>query len=407
MRWGSCGFGWASERARGAGGFAKVRERNGIQTGVHAWVRNLVGCAYTAGFAVIAGFAWTRSMYACLCLAVLAACPALSVHGQQKPANPKPPVQTDAASGDVRQYCSLSGRVSMPDGEPLPGSAVKVSAPTMASRQAVTDEDGRFVIGELPPGKFVVTVSHEGFTPVTGAVRLAPGANTATAMFTLLPAVSDSMSVYASAKDIAAAEVHLEEQQRMVGVLPNFFVSYIWRATPLTSGQKFRLALRSAADPGNLLLVGTVAGVQQATNAFPGYSQGWKGYGRRYGADLGNLVSGTFMGGAILPTIFRQDPRYFYKADGTVSARFWYAVSRVAVTRGDNGRPEPNYSTMLGDMSAGAISNLYYAPEDRTNAKVTIENGLLGIAGDAMNNVIQEFVLKMFTTNSKRNSLKH
>jgi hypothetical protein len=235
-------------------------------------------------------------------------------------------------------------------------------------------------------------------------VQLTPQANTASATFVLRPAVSDSIDVSASAKDIAEAQVHLAEQQRLAGILPNFFVSYIWRATPLTSGQKFRLALRSAADPGNLLLVGTVAGVQQATNSFPGYSQGWKGYGRRYGADLGNLVTGTFMGGAILPSVFRQDPRYFYKGTGTVSSRFWYAVSRTVVTRGDNGRPEPNYSTVLGDMSAGAISNVYYAREDRRGAKVTMANGLLGIAGDAMNNVFQEFVLKKLTTKSKRNS---
>jgi hypothetical protein len=276
----------------------------------------------------------------------------------------------------------------------------------LAAREATADADGRFVIADLPPGIFILTVSRDGFTPISGSVELTPQANTASAAFVLRPAVSDSIDVSASAKDIAEAQIHLQEEQRLAGILPNFFVSYIWRATPLTSGQKFRLALKSAADPGNLLLVGTVAGEQQATNSFPGYSQGWKGYGRRYGADLGNLVSGTFMGGAILPSVFRQDPRYFYKGTGTVSSRFWYAVSRTVVTRGDNGRPEPNYSTVLGDMSAGAISNLYYAREDRQGAKVTIANGLLGIAGDAMNNIFQEFVLKKLTTKSKRNSVE-
>ena len=283
---------------------------------------------------------------------------------------------------------------------------MQLSASTMQPRETVADADGRFILADLPPGTFTVTVSLDGFTPVKGAVRLTPEANTATAMFALRLAVSDSVDVSASTKDIAEAQMDLAEGQRVAGVLPNFFVSYIWRATPLTSGQKFRLALRSAADPGNLLLVGTVAGVQQATNSFPGYSQGWKGFGRRYGADLGNLVSGTFMGSAILPSVFRQDPRYFYKSTGTVSSRLWYAVSRTVVTRGDDGRPQPNYSTVLGDMSQGAISNLYYAPEDRRGAKVTIANGLLGVAGDALNNILQEFVLKRLTANSKRNSFE-
>lgn len=315
-----------------------------------------------------------------------------------------PSVSESNHPGLNRRYCNLSGRVTTADGEPLSGTAVQLSAPSLPMREVSSDAAGDFIIADLPPGTFSVTVSHEGFTTVSGSVHLTPEANTAVVAFTLRPALSVSVTVSASERDIAEAQVQMAEQQRVAGIIPNFFVSYIWRATPLTSGQKFRLAFRNAADPGNLLLVGTVAGVQQATNSFPGYSQGWKGYGRRYGADLGNLVSGTFMGGAILPSLFRQDPRYFYKGTGSISSRFWYAVSRTVITRGDNGRPEPNYSTVLGDLSAGAISNLYYAPEDRTGPRVTLVNGLLGIGGDAMNNVFQEFVLKKITTKSKRNS---
>lgn len=326
--------------------------------------------------------------------------------GERDQAAPSAAANRAAGPEQARAYCTLSGRITTPDGDPLPGTMVQLSAPRFVPRQISTDTDGTFVIANLPPGMFTVTVSREGFLPVTGPVQLTPEANTAEASFTLHPALDDSIEVTASERDIAEAQVHMAEQQRVGGIVPNFFVSYIWRAVPLTSGQKFRLALKNAADPGNLLLVGTVAGVQQATNSFPGYSQGWKGYGRRYGADLGNLVSGTFIGGAILPSIFRQDPRYFYKGTGSVSSRFWYAVSRTVVTRGDNGRSQPNYSTVLGDLSAGAVSNLYYAPEDRTGAKVTLVNGLLGIGGDAMNNVFQEFVLKRVTSNHKRNSVQ-
>ena len=311
----------------------------------------------------------------------------------------------DAGQGNVT-YCSLNGRVTSPQGDPLPDAKVQLTTPLLPAREAETDADGHFAIGNLPPGTFTVVVTRDGFIPVSGSVRLAPEANTATTTFTLHPAASDSVSVTASEKDIAQAQIQLAEQQRVAGILPNFFVSYMYRAVPLTSGQKFKLALKNASDPGNLLLVGVVAGVQQADNAFPGYGQGARGYGRRYGADLGNLVSGTFLGGAIYPSLFHQDPRYFYRGTGTFRKRFLYAVTRTVVTRGDNGRHEFNYSTVLGDMSAGAVSNLYYAPEDRKGAKVTLVNGLLGIAGDAMNNVFQEFVLKKLTTNSKRNTIK-
>jgi hypothetical protein len=331
-----------------------------------------------------------------------------AVHGQQLAAIE--PVLADLGSAQTdqqnRTYCSLNGRITTPEGDPLEGATVHLTAPLLPPRDAVADANGHFVVADLPPGRFTVLVSRDGFAPVTGTVDLAPEANTATVAFALRPSASDSVTVSASNRDVAEAQLKMAEQQRLAGILPNFFVSYVYHAVPLTSGQKFRLAFKNATDPGNLLLVGTVAGVQQATNSFPGYSQGWKGYGRRYGADLGNLVSGTFLGGAIYPSLFRQDPRYFYRGRGPVGKRFWYAVSRTVITRGDNGRHQFNYSTVLGDMSAGAISNLYYAPEDRKGAKVTVVNGLLGIAGDAMNNVFQEFVLRKLTTNSKRNSTK-
>lgn len=305
----------------------------------------------------------------------------------------------------MRAYCSLSGRVMAEDKTPLPDAEILLRGEGDAAYRATTGADGSFRLGDLPPGSFTVTVSRDGFAALSGVVRLAADANTGSAVFTLRPSSSSSVTVQASEKEIAEAQLELQEQQRLAGIVPNFFVSYVWHATPLTSGQKFRLAFKNASDPGNLLLVGTVAGVQQATNSFSGYGQGWKGYGRRYGADLGNLVAGTFMGSAVLPSLFHQDPRYFYKGSGSVRSRFWYAVGRTVVIRGDNGRPQPNVSTVLGDLSAGAISNLYYAPEDRRGATLTIANGLLGVAGDAMNNVFQEFVFKKLTTNSKRNTL--
>ena len=203
-------------------------------------------------------------------------------------------------------------------------------------------------------------------------------------------------------EELALEQLHTEEHQRLAGVLPNFFVSYNWTAPPLSARQKFALSTHNVADPGNLALVGTVAGVQQATNSFPGYGQGAAGYGKRFGADLGNLVVGTYMGGAVLPALFHQDPRYFYKGTGSVRSRALYAISRAVICRGDNGRDQPNFSGILGDLSSGAISNLYYPASDRQGARLTLENGFLGIAGDAMNSLVQEFVFNHVTTRGKK-----
>ena len=206
----------------------------------------------------------------------------------------------------------------------------------------------------------------------------------------------------ATPDELATEQMQAEEQQRVFGILPNFFVSYRWTTPALSTRQKYTLAFKNASDPGNLFLVGTVSGVQQATDAFPGYHQGAAGYGRRYGANFGNLVAGTFLGGAILPSLFHQDPRYFYKGTGTVRTRFLYAVSTAVICRGDNGHRQPAFAGILGDLSAGAISNLYYAPSDRQGAALTFENGFLGIAGDAMNNVFQEFILPKLTTRAEK-----
>ncbi len=286
----------------------------------------------------------------------------------------------------------------------LVGAHVTLSpANAGANRELVTDNNGQFLFTAVPAGSFTVTVAQQGFETATATGTLQTGQVLALDAFSLRisPVNVVVNAVMPSQAELGIEQLRFQESQRLVGVLPNFFVSYNWHAPPLTTHQKFSLATKNAIDPGNLFLVGTVAGVQQATNSFPGYHQGAEGYGKRYGADLANLVVGTYMGGAVLPTLFHQDPRYFYKGTGTLKSRFLYAVSRAIICRGDNGHQQPNFSGVLGDLSAGAISNLYYARSDREGAELTIQNGLLGIAGDAMNDVFQEFILKKLTPKAR------
>jgi hypothetical protein len=143
--------------------------------------------------------------------------------------------------------------------------------------------------------------------------------------------------------------------------------------------------------------VAGVAGAQQYVNAFPAYGGGIEGYGKRYGAALANHVSGTLLGRAVYPSIFHQDPRYFYKGKGSVGSRTLYAISTAVIARGDDGRWKPNYSRILGHFSAAAISNLYYPPSDRGGSLV-LSNGFAGIGADAVTNLIREFLLKRITS---------
>jgi hypothetical protein len=196
--------------------------------------------------------------------------------------------------------------------------------------------------------------------------------------------------------ELAQEQIKAAEQQRVLGVLPNFYSSYIWDAEPLNAKQKFNLAFHSISDPIEFLGTGIIAGAEQANGTFSGYGQGAAGYAKRYGAAYADDVIGRMIGSAILPSLLHQDPRYFYKGSGSVRSRAYYAVTRALITRGDNGQLQPNYSRLLGSFAAGGLANLYYPRSDR-GLGLTLGDGLVSIAGHAADNLIREFVLRRLT----------
>jgi hypothetical protein len=103
------------------------------------------------------------------------------------------------------------------------------------------------------------------------------------------------------------------------------------------------------------------------------------------------------LGSALLPSVFKQDPRYFYKGAGTVRSRVLYAIANAVICKGDNGRWQANYSGILGNLAAGGISNLYYPAANRDGVGLTFENAGLGAAAGAVQNLFQEFVVKRLT----------
>ncbi len=321
-----------------------------------------------------------------------------------------PALAADAAAGvaarqspaGAAQPARITGEIVDGDGAMIAGAAVALTSGPAPARQAVTDNNGQFAFNDIAPGPYTLRVSLQGFNTVTKDGDLLPGQTLDLSQITLALAVVNISVDAVTPEQLALQELHTEEHQRLVGILPNFFVSYNWSAPPLTWRQKYALATHNVLDPGNLALAATVAGVQQAADAFPGYHQGTVGYSKRFGADLANLVVGTYMGGAVLPSLFHQDPRYFYKGTGTRRSRFLYAISRAVITRGDNGHDQPNVSGVLGDLSAAALSNIYYPASDRQGATLFFENGILSIAGDAMNDLVQEFVFNHITTKGKK-----
>jgi hypothetical protein len=337
-----------------------------------------------------------------LWLAMLLASAAAAQTGPALPDAPDASLLTQAG-GQKAGTGEIDGTVVDADAEIVPGAQLTLTLGGSAeTRKATADETGIFRFTSLPPGKFTLTASYTGMKSGTVIGVLHPGDAAQTLTITLDAAAAESVRVVASREELAEAEIHVEEQQRILGIMPNFFTAYDWNAPPLTTRQKFELSWKNVIDPGSFFVTGVTAGIEQAENTFPGYRQGVAGYARRYGAATGDLVSGTFLGGAILPTLLHQDPRYFYKGTGTIKSRSWYAITRVWLCRGDNGKDEFNYSGILGDLAAGALSNAYYPPGSREGAALTFEEGALNLLGDAAGNLVQEFALKHLTPHSPK-----
>jgi len=210
--------------------------------------------------------------------------------------------------------------------------------------------------------------------------------------------------VVADSHQLALAQVRAEEKQRILGVVPNYYVTYNQDTAPLPAKQKFDLAWRFTIDPASFAIVGIIAGVRQANNTFPGYGQGAAGYGKRYAAAYGDFLTGTFLSSAILPSLLKQDPRYFYKGTGSKRSRILYALANSVICKGDNGRWQANYSNIIGSLASGGISNAYYPAKDRNGASLTFENAGINIAATGAANLVQEFLFKKLTPHVPKDS---
>ena len=194
---------------------------------------------------------------------------------------------------------------------------------------------------------------------------------------------------------VATEQFKAEEKQRVFGVIPNFYVSYDSDPAPLTTRMKFKLALKVSTDPVTAAGVLFVASVKQAGNT-PNYGQGWEAYGKRLGAVAADGFSDIMIGGAILPSLLHQDPRYFYQGTGTSGSRIRHAVFSTFVARADDGKSQPNYSSLGGVIASSSLANLYY-PKSSRGVGLVFGNFAIGVAERVGANLAQEFLLGKFT----------
>jgi hypothetical protein len=312
---------------------------------------------------------------------------------------------TDAYAGtrqpDRQVSGYISGTVLDKSGAVALGAQVRLVREVQSPTQEVlSGSNGQFSFADLAPGPFQLTIAAEGFEPqmVSGALR--PGETYIVPEIRLaIATVVTEVRVAAGLTPIEVAQDQIREQEKqlVLGFIPNFYVSYVPDAAPLVPKQKFELAWKSTIAPFTFVGVTALAGVQQATNAFEGYGQGAQGYAKRFGAAYANVVAGTFIGSAILPSLLKQDPRYFYKGTGSTRARFLYALASPIVCKGDNKRWQANYSGILGSFATGGISYLYYPKGDRDATQLVLQNAAIRVAESAFSNVLQEFIVRRFT----------
>ena len=326
---------------------------------------------------------------------------ATGVIAQQVAADGPPLAGADpaAVAAPDPQPGSISGTVTDTNDEIVPGATVALESLIPGEARSVqAGDNGFFQFSGLKPGTpYRVTIAENGFISwKSSPVILSPGQFVFLKDSKLKIAGGESsVTVYASTDQIAVEQVRIAEQQRVFGFVPNFYTVYDPHPVPLTKKLKYHLAFRAATDPMTFAGMVVLASSYQASNRLD-YGQGWDAYGQRLGAIYADTFSGIMIGGAVLPSLLRQDPRYYYQGRGTTRSRLFHALSSPFVTMGDNGQRQPNYSSVGGDLASGAIANLYY-PEANRGAGLLFQNFAIASSGRMVNAILQEFVLRRFT----------
>jgi len=322
----------------------------------------------------------------CLLLVLFASSMAFS----QIPATPQP------------QTGSISGYVVDTDGAAIPHATVSIQGKTPDDKLTITaDDSGLFRVAGLEAGtSYTVTVTAKGFgAATTTTAPLAPGADFTVTGLTLKPAADETVAA-ASEQEIAMQEVYEEEHQRVLGIIPNFYVVYSRSdEVPLSAGMKYKLALKTIFDVMTLGAAMFAAGLDQAAHT-PAYVEGSKGFGQRVGNVYAGAASDIFIGGAVLPAMLHQDPRYYYQGTGTKRSRLLHALASPIICKGDNGHTQFNISSIGGDLASGAISETYTPARDR-GAELVFTSALIVTGGREINAMFQEFLFKKLTTHPK------
>ncbi len=297
---------------------------------------------------------------------------------------------------------NIAGTVTDVNGDPVPDATVILKSFDGDDRRTIlTLENGFFEFHDAESGvPYEISVSAKDFADWTSpTITLESGQfKIVTGVQLQIPTQVTQVDVRYDPVQIATEQLKNEEQQRVFGFIPNFYVSYEANPAPLTAKMKFQLAFKVSTDPVTAIGIALVSGSKQGGDT-PNYGQGWGAYGKRFGAVAGDGFSDIMIGGAILPSLLHQDPRYFYQGTGTTGSRIRHAMLSAFIAKGDNGKWQPNYSTVGGDLASAGISNLYY-PRSNRGVGLVFGNFALGTVERMSSNLAEEFLLGKVTRRS-------
>jgi hypothetical protein len=308
------------------------------------------------------------------------------------------PASAQSSEAPNTKTGSILGTVVDSNNDTIPNATVVLQNPAGDPFTVVTKDDGSFVFHDVAPGiAYPITIAAEGFSEWSSSVTVEPGQDkTLTDIKLRIVAAHRAVTVTYSSNEVAAQQLKAEERQRVLGFIPNIYVTYEPHPEPLTAKMKFHLAYKGLTHPTFFAFEGLWAGVEQGAH-MTDYRQGARGYGERFGANLASGSSEALFANAILPSLLHQDPRYFYRGSGTKGSRAWHAIAAPFVCQGDNGKAQPNYSQLGGSLISAGLSNTYY-PDSQRGPGLVFTNFGTSIGLHVALGLAQEFLLSKFTS---------
>jgi hypothetical protein len=180
------------------------------------------------------------------------------------------------------------------------------------------------------------------------------------------------------------------DSDRVAGVIPAFNVINDPNAPALTHSQKFHLFTRTIKDPFNLIMPAINAVILSSTGASSGFGNGFSGFAKRYGAAIGDSVSGNFFRLYAFPALLHEDPRYFRAGQGSIGRRALHTFTATVWCRKDDKTFGFNWSKFLGSGASSGLSNAYYPAQNR-GANLTLQRFGLSYLSEVGYNALKEF----------------